>query len=174
MNIQCHLQGEKLPDVNAFPANLHWRESWLVNSNFRRASRMQGNISARRVFMLQMTWIHYCIIFALEWPQQRSIAICYTCFRTRSTLLSVMSNLSAIARAVSWLAILQRKAKTFFQGRMAAHPDPFLSGILPVGMTAWVNSSQVCLVASRHSKVTLELVRKITGCRALKVVANSI
>ena len=41
---------------------------------------------------------------------------------------------------------------------MAARPDPFLSGILPVGMTARVNSSQVCLVASRHSKVALELV----------------
>ena len=30
--------------------------------------------------------------------------------------------------------------------RLAARPDPFLSGILPVGMTARVNSSQVSLV----------------------------
>ena len=29
---------------------------------------------------------------------------------------------------------------------MAARPDPFPSGILPVGMTARVNSSQVSLV----------------------------
>ena len=97
----------------------------------------------------------YYNIFTLEWQQQRSIAACDTRLRTRSTLLSVMSNLSATGRAVSWLAILQKKAKTCFEGRMA---DPFLSGILPVGMTARVNSSQVCLVASRHSKVALELV----------------
>ena len=41
---------KRLPDFNAFPVNLHWRqdskvfppaEFWLVNSNFRRASRMQ-------------------------------------------------------------------------------------------------------------------------------------
>ena len=57
---------------------------------------------------------------------------------------------------------------------MAARPDPFLSVILSVGMTARVNSSQVCLVASRHSKVTLKLARKITRYRALKVVADSI
>ena len=46
------------------------------------------------------------------------------------------------ARAGSWLAILQRKAKTCFEGRMAARPDPFPSGILPVGMTARVKSSR--------------------------------
>ena len=51
VNISCYLQWEKLPDFNAFPANLHWREdskffpraeSWLVNLNFPRSSRMQG------------------------------------------------------------------------------------------------------------------------------------
>ena len=52
-------------------------------------------------------------------------------------------------RAGSWLAILQRKTKTCFEGRMAARPDPFRSGILPMGMTARVNSSQVCLVISK-------------------------
>ena len=26
VNISCHLQWEKLPDFNAFPVNLHWRE----------------------------------------------------------------------------------------------------------------------------------------------------
>ena len=46
------------------------------------------------------------------------------------------------ARAGSWLAILQRKAKTYFEGRMAARPDPFPSGILPVSMTARVKSSR--------------------------------
>ena len=40
-------------------------------------------------------------------------------------------------------------------------------------MTERLKRSQVCLVASRHSKVTLKLVRKITRCRALKVVADS-
>ena len=53
---------------------------------------------------------------------------------------------------------------------MAARPDPFPSGILPVGMMARVNSSQV----SRHSEVTLKLVRKIERYRALKVVADSV
>ena len=51
VSIQCNLQWEKLPDFNAYPVNLHWREdseffppaeSWLVNSDFPRASRMQG------------------------------------------------------------------------------------------------------------------------------------
>ena len=46
------------------------------------------------------------------------------------------------ARAGSWLAILQRKAKTCFEGRMAARPDPFPRGIFPVGMTARVKSSR--------------------------------
>ena len=27
VNISCHLQGEKLPDFNAFPDNLHWRKA---------------------------------------------------------------------------------------------------------------------------------------------------
>ena len=46
------------------------------------------------------------------------------------------------ARAGSWLTILQRKAKTCFEGRMATRPDPFPSGILPLGMTARVKSSR--------------------------------
>ena len=130
------------------------------------------NISARRVFFFEADDLntllhHFCTGVATVKINCR--------FRTWSTLLSVMSELSATARAVCWLAaILQRKAKTCFEGRMAARPDTFLSGILPVGMAARVNSSQVCLVASRHSKVTLELVRKIKRYRAPKVVADSI
>lgn len=88
-----------------------------------------------------------------RWPKipENSVPFDHSCccdtrFRTRSTLLSVMSNLSATAQAGSWLAIHQRKAKTRFGGGMAPRPDPFPSGILPVGMTARVNSSQVSLV----------------------------
>ena len=55
-------------------------------------------------------------------------ASCRTCLQT--------------ARAGSWLAILQRKATTCFEGRMAARRDPFPSGILPVVMTARVNRSR--------------------------------
>ena len=75
-----------------------------------------------------------------------SIAACDTLLRTWAMLLSVMSNLSTTARAGSWLAILQTKTKTCFEGEMAARPDWFPSGILPVGMTVRVNSLQVCLV----------------------------
>ena len=50
--------------------------------------------------------------------------------------------------------------------RLAARPDPFPSGILPVGMTARVNSLQVL-------KRPL-IVRKIERYRALKVVADSV
>ena len=48
------------------------------------------------------------------------------------------------AQAGSWsgLAILQRKAKTCYEGRMAARLDPFSSGILPVGMIVRVKSSR--------------------------------
>ena len=41
-----HAISEKLPDFNAFPVNLHWRQDTkffpLLNSDFPRASRMQG------------------------------------------------------------------------------------------------------------------------------------
>ena len=42
--------------------------------------------------------------------------------------------IAATARAGSWLAILQRNAKTCFKGRMAARPHPFPSGILLRGV----------------------------------------
>ena len=50
-----YLQWEKLPDFNAFPDfTSDWTleffppaESWLVNSNFQRASRMQGSALAQ-------------------------------------------------------------------------------------------------------------------------------
>ena len=54
VNIQCRFQWGKLPGFISFPVlNIHWPqdntfsllyESWLVNSNFRRTSRMHGNL----------------------------------------------------------------------------------------------------------------------------------
>ena len=67
----------------------------------------------------------------------RSTATYDTRFRTRTTLLSVTSNLAATAQEVSWLAILLRKAyKTCFVGGIGARTGPLPSGILPVGMTS--------------------------------------
>ena len=116
--------------------------SFTVKLNFKTIVKV---ISGKFIFHLFCTVTNSPLGHGMNWPE-RWIAACDSRFRTRSTLLIVMSNLSATARAGSWLAILQRKAKTCFEGGMAARPEPFSSGIIPVGMTARVNSSHVRLV----------------------------
>ena len=55
VHIFCHFQWEKRLDFSAFPDFLTWRqdtkiflsaECWLVNSNFPRASRMEGKVKS--------------------------------------------------------------------------------------------------------------------------------
>lgn len=76
----------------------------------------------------------------------KSTAACDTRFRTQSTLLSVISNLSATARVGPWLAILHTKAKICFAGGIATLPDPLPSGILPVAITSRVKCSHFSLI----------------------------
>ena len=59
----------------------------------------------------------------------RSTAACDTHFRTRSTLLGVLSNLVATARVGPWLAILHMKEYNCFVGGIGARPNPLPSGI---------------------------------------------
>ena len=119
---------------------------------------------------------HFCTTFAPE-PRQTFVSstkmhISYAqCLQNRSTLLSVMSNLSSTARAGSWLAIHQRKAKTCFWG---------WDGSSPRSIPKWYPScghdgaSEQLASFSCHSEVTLKLVRKIERYRALKVIADSV
>ena len=132
----------KFRSIRPFLLGPSFSEAWIDTVN------MAATPATQQICPLVVMFSHWHSTLGHRMNRpDRSTAACDTRFRTQSTLLSVISNLAATARVGSGLAMLHKKAyKTCLVGGIGACPDPLPSGILPVGMTSRVNSSQVSLV----------------------------